>query len=173
MSSLLPHQAQERFGVPIAINKLSSNLTKEEETNVGVVLRYMRVAYSSELNTGGDSVREFCAPNNTFAAPSTFPGAHTVDGYTESHAKVLGSLPDLHIVHFDVVSAKEDAVALRYTAAGTHTGKPHHGIAPTGNHASWTAQGHFILEGGKIKHWWKVCTLSSSRAAVVFGDAQD
>lgn len=68
-------------------------------------------------------------------------------------------------MRFDVVSAKEDAVALRYSAEGTHVGAPHAGIAPTGNHARWTAQGHFVLEGGRIKHWWKASAFVSSERA--------
>ncbi|KZV96549.1 NTF2-like protein [Exidia glandulosa HHB12029] len=155
MVALNVQQTQQRFGVSIAIKKLSDNLTPEEERNVATVLQYMHVAYSYELNKGGESVLQFCAPDNTFEAPSTFPKAHTVDGYSESHAQVLSSLTDLHIIHFDVVTAKDDTVALRYSAEGTHKGLPHNGIQATGKHATWTAQGHFVLENGKIKHWWK------------------
>ena len=43
----------------------------------------MRTAYSYQLNKGKESVLEFCAPDNTFSAPSTFPKAHTVDEYAE------------------------------------------------------------------------------------------
>lgn len=39
MVSLTAEQAQERFGVPIAIEKLSANLTSEEEQNVAAVLQ--------------------------------------------------------------------------------------------------------------------------------------
>ncbi|TFY67690.1 hypothetical protein EVJ58_g1445 [Rhodofomes roseus] len=155
MSDLSAQQVKQRFGVSIPIKAMPVQLSEQEERNVSTVLKYMRTAYSYELNSGKDSVLEFCAPNNTFSAPSTFPTAHTVDEYAGSHAKVLQSLNDLHIIQFDVVIAKEDFVSLRYTAEGTHTGEPHGGIQPNGQHAQWTAQGSFIMEGGKIKHWWK------------------
>ena len=51
-------------------------------------------------------MKQFCAPNNTFAAPSTFPEAHTAEEYADSHALVMSSLQDLHIIQFDVVVAK-------------------------------------------------------------------
>lgn len=44
---------------------------------------------------------------------------------------------------------------------GTHAGEPHAGIAPSGKKAEWTAQGAYIMQNGKIKHWWKgVCPPS-------------
>jgi len=52
------------------------------------------------------SVAHFCAKENTFAAPSTFPTAHTGEEYAEAHSHVMASLTDLGIQHFDVVVAK-------------------------------------------------------------------
>jgi predicted ester cyclase len=102
-------------------------------------------------------VKQFCAPGNTFEAPSTFPNAHSGEGYAQSHSQVMSALNDLHIIHFDVVVAKENFVSLRYTATGSHVGKPHNGIEPTKRKAQWTAAGNFILDEqtGLIKHWWK------------------
>ena len=51
-------------------------------------------------------MKHLCAPGNTFAAPSTFAEAKTAEEYSDSHAKVMSSLKDLHIKHFDVVVAK-------------------------------------------------------------------
>lgn len=65
-------------------------------------------------------------------------------------------MQDLHIIQFDTVIAKENFVSLRYTAEGTHKGKPHSGIEPTGRHAIWTAQGIFMLnDQHKITDWKK------------------
>lgn len=116
-----------RFGVSKAIENFPSKLTEQEEGNVRIVLQYMEVrvyliketlsemtdcvyllqiAYSPKENTGAASVSHFCSPGNTFAAPSTFPNAHTAEEYAEDHKKVMSALNDLHIVQFDVVTAK-------------------------------------------------------------------
>ncbi|KZP01015.1 hypothetical protein CALVIDRAFT_533323 [Calocera viscosa TUFC12733] len=156
MPSMTADQVKAEFGVPIAINAIPHKLTATEKANIKTVLAYMDVAYSSEKNTGADSVTQFCAPKTSFAAPSTFPGVKTVDGYAESHSKILHSLPDLHIKQFDVVLAKENYVSLRYSAEGTHIGEPHNGIDPTQQHADWTAQGIFFMtDDHKIAHWYK------------------
>lgn len=65
-----------------------------------------QIAYSPTNNKGASSVSHLCAPGNTFAAPSTFPMAHTAEEYSEAHAHVMSALNDLHIVQFDVVVAK-------------------------------------------------------------------
>jgi len=124
---------------------------------VKVVLAYMEIAYSPTENKGASSVKQFCAPNNTFTAPSTFPTAHTAEEYSEAHSHVMASLKDLYIIHFDVVVAKENFVSLRYTATGSHIGEPHNGIPATKRKAQWTAAGNFVIdeETGLIKHWWK------------------
>jgi len=157
MKELSAAETKARFNVEIPIKVLPDSLTEAEERNVKTVLSYMRTAYSYELNTGASSVQELSAPGSTFSAPSTFPAAHTPPEYAESHSKVLRSLQDLHIVHFDIVIAKENFVSLRYTAEGTHEGQKHADVEPSGKHAQWTAQGSFILDesSGKIKHWWK------------------
>jgi predicted ester cyclase len=67
---------------------------------------------------------------------------------------------DLHIISFDVLFAKDDQVALRYTAEGHHRGEPHGSIAPTGRKAQWNASALFECADGKltqfIKDWNKL-----------------
>ena len=47
-------------------------------------------------------------------------------------------------------------MAVRYTAAGSHSGVPRLGVAPSGAHARWTAACVFHLnESGKITHFRK------------------
>jgi hypothetical protein len=103
MIALSPSQTQLRLGVPLATQHFPSHLTASEERNV---LNYMSIAYSPERNTGAGSVSEFCAPDNVFEAPSTFPDAHTAEEYAGSHSKVLGCLTDLHIEEFQIVNVK-------------------------------------------------------------------
>jgi len=124
-TSLSAEDTQKRFGVSKAIKAFPQNLTEHEEANVKTVLGYMEVriprthyplatpltsvnqiAYSPKQNTGKSSVAHFCAKENTFAAPSTFPTAHTGEEYAEAHSHVMASLTDLGIQHFDVVVAK-------------------------------------------------------------------
>ncbi|KAJ3489836.1 hypothetical protein NLI96_g1859 [Meripilus lineatus] len=145
-----------RFGISKAIDNFPANLTSQEEKNVKTVLEYMDIAYSP-TRSGAAAVSHLCAPGNTFAAPSTFPNAHSAEEYAEDHKRVMNALSDLHIVQFDVVTAKENFVSLRYTATGSHNGTDHNGIPPTGRRAQWTAAGNFVIdeETGLIKHWWK------------------
>jgi hypothetical protein len=106
MISLSSSETEQRFGVPLAIQHFPSNLTPPEEQHVKTVLNYMSIAYSPERNAGADSVGEFCAPDNVFEAPSTFPDAHTTEEYAESHRKVMGCLTDLKIKEFQIVNVK-------------------------------------------------------------------
>ena len=49
--------------------------------------------------------------------------------------------------------AKDNRVAVRYTATGSHCGAAHRGVAPSGAQARWTAAMVFLLnESGKITH---------------------
>jgi len=155
--SLTADETAKRFGVHKAVSNFPTSLTREEEANVRVVLEYMEIAYSPKDNKGASSVKHLCAPGNTFAAPSTFPEAHSSEAYADSHALVMSSLQDLHIIQFDVVVAKENFVSLRYTATGSHIGEPHNGIPATQRKAQWTAAGNFVIDdrSGLIKHWWK------------------
>jgi len=67
----------------------------------------------------------------------------------------MASVADLHIKSYDVVFAKDKMVCLRYSAEGSHCGKDHNSIQPTGNKASWTASAIFEVEGGKVKSFTK------------------
>jgi len=115
----------------------------------------MRISYSPTENKGRKSVEHLVAPNATFTAPTTFPECKTPLDYADSHAKVMESVNDLHITSYDVIFAKDSMVALRYSAEGSHGGKEHNGIEPTGNKASWAAAGIFEVENGKVKKFTK------------------
>lgn len=166
MISLSAKETQSRFSLPYAIQitHFPNTLTQTEESHVRTVLQYMSIAYSPSLNKGASSVRHLCCqnPKNTFHAPSTFPTAHTAEEYAESHSHVMASLPDLHIISFQVVNVKENLVSLRYEAEGSHTGEAHGGIEATGRKARWSGAGNFVMdddEGGSgsglIGEWWK------------------
>ena len=115
----------------------------------------MAIAYSPSENKGGDSVRHLCREDSWFWGPATFPGCETPMDYAASHSTVMASVADLHIIRFDQVFAKEGHVLLRYTAEGSHCGKPYKGIEASGKHARWSAAAIFEVEGGKIKSFTK------------------
>lgn len=111
----------------------------------------MSIAYSPIHNTGASSVSHLCHPDAWFWSPSTFPACTTPMDYTESHAHVMASVSDLHIVRFDLVFAKDSHVLLRYTAEGNFGGKPYKGIEPNGRYARWGAAAIFEVGEGKIR----------------------
>ena len=79
----------------------------------------------------------------------------------------MKSINDLHLIAFDHIVAKDDYVALRYSAEGSHNGEPYQSnqkmilesalidtlsdVEATGRKAKWTATGLFQLQNGKIK----------------------
>jgi ketosteroid isomerase-like protein len=115
----------------------------------------MSIAYSPTENKGGASVQHLCHADAWFWSPATFPGCETTMDYADSHATVMQSVSDLHIIRFDQAWAKDGHVLLRYTAEGSHVGKPYKGIEATGKHAMWTAAAIFEVEDGKIRSFTK------------------
>jgi len=75
--------------------------------------------------------------------------------YAASHAHVMASVNDLHIVRYDQAWAKNGHVMLRYTAEGNFKGEPYMGIEANGNHARWNAAAIFEVEEGKIRSFTK------------------
>ncbi|KAI1613687.1 hypothetical protein EDD36DRAFT_463567 [Exophiala viscosa] len=134
---------------------MTTEQTPEEERNIGVCKEYMSIAYSPTENKGGDSVRHLCHEDSWFWSPATFPGAETPMDYATSHSVVMQSVNDLHIIRFDQVFAKNGHVLLRYTAEGSHSGKPYKGIPASGKHARWCAAAIFEVQDGKIKSFTK------------------
>ena len=72
----------------------------------------------------------------------------------------MSAVADLHIVSYDYVFAKNEMVLLRYSAEGSHCGKPHNGIEASGRKAKWTAAAIFEVRDGKVhgfvKEWDKL-----------------
>ncbi|KAL9603492.1 MAG: hypothetical protein Q9219_001179 [cf. Caloplaca sp. 3 TL-2023] len=100
---------------------------KSIQRNISTVKEYMRIAYSPTENKGRSSVAHLCTEDSIFDAPTTFPGCKTPLDYADSHAKVMSAIADLHITSFDIAFAKAGHVLLRYSAEGSHCGKPHNG----------------------------------------------
>ena len=75
--------------------------------------------------------------------------------YAESHAHVMASVNDPHIMRYDQVFAKNGHVLLRYTAERNFKSEPYQGIKPNGNHARWSAAPIFEVENGKIRSFTK------------------
>ncbi|MBK4120443.1 ester cyclase [Kocuria rhizophila] len=136
-----------------------TNLTEQEQANLDLAKEYMRIAYTPG-EASADAVAHLCAPGNKFVGPTTFPGTETLEQYADVHGELMTKLDDLHFVSFDVEFVKDDRVALRYTAQGTHKGAPHGDIQPTGRQATWTACALFRAENGKltefVKEWNKL-----------------
>ena len=137
----------------------TTQLTDTEKANLELAHEYMRIAYTPG-EASGDAVKHLCAENNTFVGPTTFPGTHTLEEYADAHGELMTKLDDLHFVSFDIEFVKDDRVAFRYTATGTHKGAPHGNIQPTGREATWTACALFRVEDGKlvefVKEWNKL-----------------
>ncbi|KAI8817452.1 uncharacterized protein EV422DRAFT_500048, partial [Fimicolochytrium jonesii] len=131
------------------------NFTEQEERNIALAKEYMRIAYSPEESKGAESVRHLVAENSEMVAPSTFPECKTLLDYADSHRTVMDAVNDLSITSYDYVFAKDNMVLLRYSASGTHKGKPHKDIQPTGRKASWHAAAIFEVEDGKLKKFVK------------------
>lgn len=117
----------------------------------------MSIAYSPTENKGAESVRHLCTADSWFWSPSTFPGCSTPMDYAESHARVMASVNDLHIVRYDQAWAKDGHVLLRYTAEGSHSGEPYQGIERSDppKKARWSAAAIFEIEDGKVKSFTK------------------
>lgn len=129
---------------------LPPELTPEERKNAELAQEYMRIAYTPG-EASAAAVAYLCAPGNRFSSPTTFPGVNTLEEYAEDHGKLMRQVNDLHFVSQDVIFAKGDRVAIRYTAEGTHKGEPHGHIAPTGRKARWTACALFRVQDGKLE----------------------
>ena len=125
------------------------------QENIATVQSYMSLSYSPTLNTGRECVRHLCTEDSQFVARTTFPDCKTPLDYADSHAGVMASLSGLHIKSMDILFAKNQFVYLRYSATGSHVGKPHNGIEATGKRAHWTASATFELREGRIRCWWK------------------
>ncbi|KAL6855471.1 hypothetical protein ACO1O0_006618 [Amphichorda felina] len=125
------------------------------DRNLDICKDYMTIAYSPSQNKGASSVAHLCHPDSWFWAPATFPGCETPMDYAESHAAVMASVANLRIVRFDQAWAKDGHVLLRYTAQGSHCGKPYRGIKATGRRAQWSAAAIFEVEDGKIRSFTK------------------
>ncbi|KIX98147.1 uncharacterized protein Z520_06227 [Fonsecaea multimorphosa CBS 102226] len=134
---------------------ITTEQTPEEERNIDICKQYMAIAYSPTENKGGQSVSHLCHADSWFWAPATFPGCETPMDYAESHSVVMASVSDLHIMRFDQVFAKNGHVLLRYTAEGSHVGKPYKGIEATRKHAMWSAAAIFEVEDEKIRSFTK------------------
>ncbi|CAF0858643.1 unnamed protein product [Rotaria sordida] len=135
-------------------------MTEQEEKNILVVKEYMQISYDPERSSS-KNVAHLVASDNKFIAPTTFPDIHNCQAYADEHGKLMKSINDLRITEINYLIAKDDQVALRYSAEGSHCGQPYEGIQATGRKAKWTAAALFKLNHeGKItlfiKEWDKL-----------------
>lgn len=125
--------------------------TEQEQRNIQLCQQYMTIAYNPQL-ASADAVAHLCTANSTFIGQSTFPKATTVPQYAAVHREVMDSIHDLQLLQYDWIVAKGNCVTLRYTATGSHTGQPWHGVAGNGAKATWHAAMFFEIDEkeGKI-----------------------
>jgi len=74
------------------------------------------------------------------------------EGFLPAWASLLGAFPDLKVIIQDVV-AQGDAVAVRWTASGLHTG-PHLGIAPSMKLVAFRGITWLRFSEGRIIEGW-------------------
>lgn len=69
----------------------------------------------------------------------------------------MESVTDLRIIGYDQAWAKSGHVVLRYTAEGSHCGKPYQGVQVESppRKARWGATAIFEAEGGRIRSFLK------------------
>ena len=127
------------------------NYTEQERKNIQLCREYMTIAYDPE-RASADAVSHLCTSTSTFIGQSTFPKASTVPEYAAVHREVMDSIHDLKLLQYDWIVAKDNFVTLRYTATGSHTGQPWHGVAGNGAKATWHAAMFFEIDEkqGKI-----------------------
>jgi len=75
------------------------------------------------------------------------------EGFLPAWATLLGAFPDLKIIIQDLV-AQGDAVAVRWTASGMHTG-PHLGIAPSMKLVAFRGISWLRFSEGLIVEGWE------------------
>lgn len=85
-----------------------------------------------------------------------FPDADSVlsgpEAFKAIHRNFCGAFPDLQITIHDVV-AEGDKVAIRWSAAMTHTGD-HLGLPATGKKATLSGSSFVIVQGSQIIDGW-------------------
>ena len=116
--------------------------------NERLICRFLNEAYNKgNLAIGHDLLTDDCV----FHPPG--PDVEGVQEWKSFASGFLRAFPDdLQITIEDTV-AKEDKVAVRWTASGTHAGQLR-GIGPTNKQMQWTGMAIYHLSFGKIKQAW-------------------
>lgn len=77
---------------------------------------------------------------------ATCNGTTAIGAYFQA---VFDAFPDARLTP-EATAEQGDAVFLRWTLSGTHTGAPFAGIAPTGKTVTMAGMDHFTIRDGKI-----------------------
>jgi len=122
--------------------------TTTTEENKALVLRYWDEVWTAG---GQDAIDELLAPDEVHHWGI---GGDTTDtvAYGKRLALFLTAFPDIHF-NVDVIAAQGDHVATRWTATATQTGE-WQGVAPTGNHVTWSGTNIFRFACGQIAESW-------------------
>ena len=114
-----------------------------------------RRLYEDVWNQGNlDVAGELLAPAYVAHDPGTPERPNGIEGEQQTASLYRSAFPDLHFVLEDVLT-EGDAVAVRFTASGTHRGELM-GMPATGKHATVTGISIFHVEDGKITEHWVI-----------------
>jgi predicted ester cyclase len=107
-----------------------------------------------ETNAGNyDFLDELLAPDFTSYGGAGFQDLHGPAAFKELTMTFLTSFPDLYFKVDAIIGEGED-VLVWGTLSGTHKGD-FYGIAPTGNHVSWTGCAIFRFRGDQVIARWQ------------------
>ncbi len=118
------------------------------EENEALVLRYWDEVWTAG---GQDAIDELLAPDEVHHWGIGDDTTNT-EAYGKRLALFLTAFPDIHF-NVDVIAAQDDHVATRWTATATQTGE-WQGVAPTGNHVTWSGTNIFRFACGQIAESW-------------------
>lgn len=102
----------------------------QEEANLKVGKEYLSIVYSP--NAKKEAVQHLVAPDSELMASTTLKGIPDLLAYADMHKEHVKQTPDLCVTGYSFVFAKDNHACIRYSAAGTHSGEPHHGEGKSG-----------------------------------------
>jgi steroid delta-isomerase-like uncharacterized protein len=118
------------------------------EENKAVVRRF----YDDVFTRGElDVLDELVAAAFAFTRPRPPPGGRAGLEQLASHGRAV--FPDLRVVADELI-AEGDRVVARWTASGTHTGAPYHGVPATGKAVTEVGVDIWRLADGRLAELW-------------------
>ena len=105
-------------------------MSNQERENIELVDKFNRKFFSQE-NKGIESFKEFCLEDGTFLT-SAYPETTKIAQVADDITHFIKCIPNLHVVEYEILFAKENWVCARIIVEGNHTGLPYMDIKPSG-----------------------------------------